>query len=101
MGRIRTKEAAKREAFLRQVERYLPQELLGRAGLLTEPPHCTVGGKKGGGARQWGVGWGGGWQRGQRAACRCGASLDHVCGMFCVVLRSRRGSELENTGGLV
>lgn len=42
MAKIREKESAKREAFSRQVDRYLPTELLSAAGLLKEPPHCQV-----------------------------------------------------------
>jgi hypothetical protein len=41
-GRITAKEASKREAVSRQLERHLPLELLAKAGLLQEPPHCTV-----------------------------------------------------------
>ncbi|KAF8059682.1 ATG11 [Scenedesmus sp. PABB004] len=41
-GRITAKEAGKREAVRRQLERHLPSELLARAGLLAEPPHCSV-----------------------------------------------------------
>jgi hypothetical protein len=53
MGAIREKEVTKREAFLRQVERYLPQELLAKAGLIKEPPHCQVKGAGGGGEAGW------------------------------------------------
>jgi hypothetical protein len=41
-GRITAKEASKRESVRRQLERHLPLELLAKAGLLQEPPHCTV-----------------------------------------------------------
>ncbi|WIA42046.1 hypothetical protein OEZ86_009334 [Tetradesmus obliquus] len=41
-GRITAKEASKREGVRRQLERHLPLELLAQAGLLQEPPHCTV-----------------------------------------------------------
>lgn len=41
-GRITAKEAAKREGVLRQLKRHVPLELLAKAGLLQEPPHCTV-----------------------------------------------------------
>lgn len=44
-GRITAKEASKRESVRRQLERYLPVDLLAKAGLLQEPPHCTVGDK--------------------------------------------------------
>jgi len=43
-GRITAKEGAKREAVNRQLERHLPHDMLAAAGLLQEPPHCTVGG---------------------------------------------------------
>lgn len=42
-GRITGKEAAKRDSVRRQLERHLPTELLAKAGLLAEPPHCMVG----------------------------------------------------------
>lgn len=41
-GRITAKEASKREGVRKQLERHLPLELLAQAGLLQEPPHCTV-----------------------------------------------------------
>jgi hypothetical protein len=41
-GRITAKEASKRESVRRQLERHLPLELLAKAGLLQEPPHCMV-----------------------------------------------------------
>eukprot|EP00198_Chlamydomonas_reinhardtii_P008819 XP_001698156.1 predicted protein [Chlamydomonas reinhardtii] len=40
MTRFREKEAARRAAFGKEVARYLPTELLTRAGLAAEPPHC-------------------------------------------------------------
>jgi hypothetical protein len=46
-GRITAKEAAKRDAVNRQLERHLPHDLLAAAGLLQEPPHCTVRGVRG------------------------------------------------------
>ncbi|GIL74831.1 hypothetical protein Vretifemale_4634, partial [Volvox reticuliferus] len=42
MARVRDKEAGRRAAFVSQVARYIPNELLGRAGLASEPPHCQV-----------------------------------------------------------
>ncbi|GFR46208.1 hypothetical protein Agub_g7746 [Astrephomene gubernaculifera] len=42
MTRFREKEAARRTAFAAQVARYLPPDLLTRAGLSSEPPHCQV-----------------------------------------------------------
>ncbi|GBF99515.1 hypothetical protein Rsub_11949 [Raphidocelis subcapitata] len=42
MARVREREGAKREAFLGQVDRLLPRELLAAAGLLCEPSHCLV-----------------------------------------------------------
>eukprot|EP00879_Flechtneria_rotunda_P005637 GHRR01005934.1.p1 GENE.GHRR01005934.1~~GHRR01005934.1.p1 ORF type:complete len:1224 (+),score=620.67 GHRR01005934.1:482-4153(+) len=41
-GRITSKEACRREGVRRQLERYLPLELLAKAGLLQDPPHCSV-----------------------------------------------------------
>ncbi|BDA42038.1 Autophagy-related protein 11 [Coccomyxa sp. Obi] len=42
MGRLRAKEVAKREDFLKHVERYLPAPLLAGMGLLSQPPHCQI-----------------------------------------------------------
>ena len=42
MGRLREKEAAKRDQFKRAVERYIPGAVLGAMGLLAPPPHCEV-----------------------------------------------------------
>ena len=42
MGRLRAKEAAKRAAFLKHVERFLPAPLLAGLGLLAQPPHCHI-----------------------------------------------------------
>lgn len=42
MGRLREKEAAKRDRFKRAVERYIPASVLAAMGLLAPPPHCQV-----------------------------------------------------------
>ena len=42
MGRLRVKEAAKRDRFKRAVERYIPAPVLAAMGLLAPPPHCQV-----------------------------------------------------------
>ena len=42
MGRLREKEAAKRDRFKRSVERYIPTAVLTNMGLLAPPPHCQV-----------------------------------------------------------
>jgi hypothetical protein len=42
MGRLREKEAAKRDRFKRSVERYIPAAVLTNMGLLAPPPHCQV-----------------------------------------------------------
>ncbi|EIE22022.1 hypothetical protein COCSUDRAFT_48029 [Coccomyxa subellipsoidea C-169] len=42
MGRLRAKEVAKRDAFLKHVERYMPAPLLAGMGLLSQPPHCQI-----------------------------------------------------------
>lgn len=42
MGRLRQKEAAKREGFLRHAEGYVPRPLLGAMGLLGQPAHCQI-----------------------------------------------------------
>ncbi|GIL48153.1 hypothetical protein Vafri_4839 [Volvox africanus] len=42
MARFRDKEAGRRAAFVSRVARYIPNDLLARAGLASEPPHCQV-----------------------------------------------------------
>lgn len=42
MAKVREKELSKEEAFISQVERYIPHELQLRMGLLREPPHCSI-----------------------------------------------------------
>ncbi|GLC36258.1 hypothetical protein PLESTB_000603400 [Pleodorina starrii] len=42
MALCRDKEAGRRTTFSAQVARYIPSDLLGRAGLASEPPYCQV-----------------------------------------------------------
>ena len=42
MGRLRAKEAAKREEFLKHAKGYMPRPVLGGMGLLGQPPHCQI-----------------------------------------------------------
>ena len=42
MGRLRAKEAAKREDFLKHAKGYVPRPVLGGMGLLGQPPHCQI-----------------------------------------------------------
>lgn len=42
MGRLRRKEAAKREGFKKNVVHLIPQQLLTRLGLEVQPPHCQI-----------------------------------------------------------
>ena len=42
MGRLRAKEAAKREEFLKHAKGYVPRPVLGGMGLLGQPPHCQI-----------------------------------------------------------
>eukprot|EP00240_Pyramimonas_obovata_P000974 CAMPEP_0118949428 /NCGR_PEP_ID=MMETSP1169-20130426/49597_1 /TAXON_ID=36882 /ORGANISM="Pyramimonas obovata, Strain CCMP722" /LENGTH=539 /DNA_ID=CAMNT_0006896057 /DNA_START=405 /DNA_END=2021 /DNA_ORIENTATION=- len=42
MGHIRDKEVARREAFVKAQERYLPAEVLAGLGLYSLPPQCEV-----------------------------------------------------------
>lgn len=42
MARLRSKEAAARDAFRFAVERYIPAPVLAGLGLAARPPHCVV-----------------------------------------------------------
>ncbi|GMH33246.1 hypothetical protein BSKO_01080 [Bryopsis sp. KO-2023] len=42
MGKVRTREVAKRETIQKEISCFLPTEMYSRMGLMEQPPHCQI-----------------------------------------------------------